>query len=140
MSNVCPVCEEQIEPTEAPHIIEHADQPTAMHEICYWKATAGMLTSQVSKIEATIENGNRIVGILAALLVDLIEYTEMGANWAIKNQIETDVKKIDFLTRRVNEAKKIAAQFKVENEIAKKLAAKRDLNSKPHICSPMCKH
>ena len=143
MNKLCSICNGQIEPGQDTHEIGgpgDGDKFYIAHEVCHWKSTAGMLVHKLAQIEATISNGNKIVGILAGLWIDLIEYAEMGANWAITNQIETDVKKIEFLTRRVNEAKKITAQFKAETEAARKAAANRDQNNKPHICLPGCKH
>lgn len=128
----CAVCKTTIEPTETPHIVDYADQPTFMHELCYWKATAGMLTDKLARIEVTIENGNKVVGSLAALLIDLIEYAEAGAIRAMAEDLTLTPEKITWLAGRVAAAKLVIKQFQRE--------AARPQKAKPHICTPSCKH
>lgn len=121
-SKICAVCEQEIQVTEEAHEVERADQPTFMHPICYWKATAGMLTAQLAKIEMTIENGNKTVAILARCLIDLLPCTEVGFPMTVLTP-----EKRQRLIITLKKAKEITQQFEREDRGA-------------HICTKECKH
>lgn len=133
MTKTCPICEKEMTDIQELVTIKNVEPPAILHALCHFRASVGLLTRRVAQLELQIDGGNKTVGMLASLLVDLLEYAEMGANWAITNSVEVEPKKIEFLNRRISEAKQVVGKFQRE-------CATDNGNQKPHICTVNCKH